>query len=91
MKREWFWQIQYHALIMVSLVLVIIALVKLESNHVTDASTLEDLLKAGVGIVLLSWILLVFWVIQSCVSMQDNHAMAYRNGTKVRSCVYWRS
>src|SRR5271156_3054571 len=79
---EWFVVIQYHALVSASLAMIVVAVVYLDSGHTTH--TTSALLKVGVALVLVSWLLLV---IGTCVSMRlsktDINAPAYHAGTGV--------
>ena len=62
--------------------MVIIAIVKLEERKTTHVT--QILLKVGVSLVILSWLLLVLWTVVSWMSSKtDRLAPGYADGTKV--------
>lgn len=69
--------------------MIIIAVVKLEEKETTHAT--QDLLKAGVALVILSWLVLLAWTFLSWRSKKvDRLALGHADGTKVSASVLRR-
>jgi hypothetical protein len=80
-KLEWFVTIQYHTLVSVSLALVVVGVVKLEEGTITDGT--KAVLKVGMALVILSWLLLNFWTLVSWKSRKVvRTSPGYNDGTK---------
>jgi predicted tellurium resistance membrane protein TerC len=74
--------LQFHLIIVVAVVLVIIGVVKLMGSNPTEADT--KLPKAGVVILIVCWAILVVGTAASFgPSQYERPAPAYRSGTKV--------
>jgi hypothetical protein len=80
---EWFVTIQYHTLVSVSLALVVVGIVKLEEGTITDGT--KAVLKVGIALVILSWLLLNIWTMVSWKSRKVvRTSPGYNDGTKAR-------
>lgn len=85
-KLEWLAAMQYHTLVSVCLVMIIISVVKLENRKITH--TTQDVLKIGVALLIIAWILLVLWTLLSWRSRSiDKLAPGYLDGTKLLNAV----
>lgn len=81
-KLEFLVGMQYHMLVVVSLVLVIVGIVQFEEKKTTK--TTKDLLKAGIALVMLNWVLLNLGALVSWRSRKViRTSPGYNNGTKV--------
>lgn len=73
-------EIQYHLLTATAMVLVIIALLNLQSR--TSIDTMKTLIRVGSGLIALAWLLLVVWAL---CALKQKHSLSRLNETSSMS------
>lgn len=82
----WFLIFQYHTLVSVALIMVIISIIKLESGKKTP--TTSNLIKIGITLLILAWVLLVVWTFLTWRSKSvERMAPGFADGTRVCSFI----
>ncbi|KAL1899577.1 hypothetical protein Sste5346_002979 [Sporothrix stenoceras] len=90
-KLEWFWQLQYHAIVMAGMVLVIIGVVNVDSSSSSESKihTSQTLVKAGAAVMVVAWLVLVFWSLISTRTRASRDLPSYRGGSILLHAVIW--
>ena len=75
-------------LVSVALIMIILSVVKLEKHKITPRTSI--LLKIGLTLIILAWVLLAMWTVLSLRSRSvEKLAPGYLDGTRVCSIVLW--
>ncbi len=81
---EWIYVICYHTLVVVGIVLIAIGASAIEGSNAAPKSSDETLLKVGIVVLLVAWVVLVGWVGLSLLPSQIQYGVAgLREGTIV--------
>ncbi|CAK7218492.1 hypothetical protein SEUCBS140593_003565 [Sporothrix eucalyptigena] len=83
-KIEWILQLQFHAIVIAGVVLVIIGIVSIEGKSNLTETTLhtnQHLVEAGAGVMVVAWLALVLWSLWSTRLRATADVPSFRGGT----------